>query len=114
MNKLIQIFKALSDKNRLRILLMLSRKKLCVCEIQAILGVTISTVSKHLSILKDVGFISDEKEGKWINYLLNKSSKEAVLIQLLLLIQFYLSDDELVKSDLEKVGTVCRNQLCSI
>jgi len=92
---------------------MLSRKKLCVCEIQAILGVTVSTVSKHLSILKDIGLIFDEKDGKWINYALNKSSNEAVLIQLLLLIQFYLSDDELVKSDLEKVETVCRNQLCS-
>jgi len=98
----------------LRILLMLSRKKLCVCEIQAILGVTVSTVSKHLSILKEIGLIFDEKDGKWINYTLNKNSKDAVLIQLLLLIQFYISEDELVKSDLKKVENICRNKLSSI
>ncbi|MCX6146391.1 MAG: metalloregulator ArsR/SmtB family transcription factor [Candidatus Kapabacteria bacterium] len=114
MNNLLSIFKALSDKNRIRILLMLSKKKLCVCEIQDILGVTVSTVSKHLSILRDIGFIADEKEGKWVNYSLNTASKDIVLNQIILILPFYLNDDELIQSDFEKVNTVCRKDLCNV
>ncbi|MCX6154949.1 MAG: metalloregulator ArsR/SmtB family transcription factor [Candidatus Kapabacteria bacterium] len=114
MKKLLKIFKALSDKNRVRILLMLTKKKLCVCEIQDILGITVSTVSKHLSILRDVEFINDEKDGKWVNYSLNTASKDIVLNQIMLILPFYLNDDELIKSDFEKVNTVCRKNLCNI
>ncbi len=113
MKILMKIFKALSDKNRVRILLMLTRKQLCVCEIQDILKVTVSTVSKHLSILKDVGFILDEKDGKWVNYKLNTDSKDMILNQLILILPFYLNDDEQIKSDMEKVSTVCRNNICN-
>ncbi len=113
MTHLLNIFKALSDKNRVRILLMLTKKKLCVCEIQDILGVTVSTVSKHLSILRDVGFILDEKDGKWVNYSLNTASKDIVLNQIILILPFYLNDDEQYKSDIEKVLTVCRKDLCN-
>jgi ArsR family transcriptional regulator len=113
MNVIIKIFKALSDKNRLRILLILTKRQLCVCEIQDILGVTVSTVSKHLSILRDIGFIVDEKEGKWVNYSLNTASKDIVLNQILLILPFYLNDDELIKSDLEKVNIIYRKDLCN-
>ncbi|MBM2815203.1 MAG: transcriptional regulator, ArsR family [Ignavibacteria bacterium] len=114
MNKAIKIFKALSDKNRLRILLMLTKKKLCVCEIQDILSITVSTVSKHLSILRDAGFILDEKDGKWVNYRLNTTSKDMILNQVILILPFYLNDDELIKSDLIKVQSVNRKNLCKI
>ena len=67
-----QIFKALSDKSRLRILKMLQRKSLCVCEITEILKLETSTASKHLSILRDAGLIIDEKDKKWINYRINR------------------------------------------
>ncbi|NMB83311.1 MAG: helix-turn-helix transcriptional regulator, partial [Ignavibacteria bacterium] len=75
---------------------------------------TVSTVSKHLSILKDAGFIQDEKDGKWVNYYLNTSSQDLVLNQLLLIIPYCLNDNELIKSDLMKVNLVCRNDLCQI
>jgi ArsR family transcriptional regulator, arsenate/arsenite/antimonite-responsive transcriptional repressor len=112
MKNLIRIFKALSDKNRLRILLMLSRKPLCVCEIQDILQVTVSTVSKHLSILRDIGFITDEKEGKWVIYTINSSTGNVILQQILFVLPLWLNDDALIKSDLEKLQVVNRNVLC--
>jgi ArsR family transcriptional regulator len=114
MNDIIKIFKALSDKNRIRILLMLTRKPLCVCEIQDILKVTVSTVSKHLSILRDVGFILDEKDGKWVNYRLNTTSKDIAINQFILLLPIYLNDDELIKADNERVNSVSRLNLCNI
>ena len=58
-----KIFKALSDNSRLRILKMLQSKSLCVCEVQDVLGLATSTVSKHLSVLREAGFIKEEKEG---------------------------------------------------
>ena len=67
-NQTTQVFKALSDANRLRILNMIVEKPLCVCEITDILELATSTVSKHLSILRDSGLIVDEKNGKWVNY----------------------------------------------
>ena len=67
MDEFTKIFKALTDKNRVRILKMLEQKPLCVCEITSALDISISTVSSHLSILKEAGFITDFKDGKWLN-----------------------------------------------
>ena len=64
MNPLIKIFKALSDTNRVRILKMLEIRPLCVCEITAVLGLAMSTVSKHLSIMREADLIFDKKENK--------------------------------------------------
>ena len=71
-----RIFKALSDPNRLRILKMLQIRSLCVCEITEVLQLATSTVSKHLSILKDTDFIIEEKNGKWVNYLINTNPSD--------------------------------------
>ena len=112
METLIKIFKALSDKNRLRIIKMLQKKPLCVCEITAILGLAISTVSSHLSILKDAEIIFDTKSGKWVDYYLNKEGKNIYLAGLLPLISYWLESDDQIKSDMEKQKTVNRIELC--
>lgn len=113
MDELTKIFFALSDKNRLRILILLSKKSLCVCELQAILKIAVSTVSKHLSILKAVGFIIDEKVGKWVNYKINKFSKNPLIHQLLAATEIYLKDDPIVLEDLNKIIDLNRFTLCS-
>ena len=71
-----QALKALGEANRIRILKMLEIRPLCVCEITAVLRLAPSTVSKHLSILREAGFIIDQKEGKWVNYCLNEGQEE--------------------------------------
>lgn len=63
-----QIFKALAHPTRLFIVEMLSRGELCVCEITAMVEVDISTISKHLSILKNTGIIEDSKRGQNVYY----------------------------------------------
>ncbi len=80
MRQIIQTFKALSDANRVRILKMLQVKPFCVCEITEILNLATSTVSKHLSLLREAGFIIDEKEGKWVNYRLRDHSGGVLLL----------------------------------
>jgi ArsR family transcriptional regulator, arsenate/arsenite/antimonite-responsive transcriptional repressor len=62
--------KATADLNRIRILRMLSYRKMCVCEIAFVLGIAQPSVSRHLKKLKASGFIESENAGMWTNYYL--------------------------------------------
>src|SRR5512138_269543 len=68
MKELTEIFKALSDETRLRIIKLLEQGELCVCDITAALDMVQPKVSFHLSTLKEAGLIKDRKQGKWIHY----------------------------------------------
>lgn len=57
---------AISDPNRLRILAALASGSLCVCQMTALLELAASTVSKHLSILKQAGLVQEKKIGRWV------------------------------------------------
>ena len=63
-----KIIKAMAHPTRLFIVETLSRKEHCVCELTEMVGADVSTVSKHLSILKSVGIIDDEKRGSLVYY----------------------------------------------
>ncbi len=65
--------KALSDATRLKILYLLSDGELCVCEIMYALDKPQSSISHHLNILKNLGFIKGRKQGVWIHYSLKNS-----------------------------------------
>ena len=65
---LIEIFKALGDENRIRILNLLIRQELCVCEIETVLDITQSNASRHLNKLKTSGVITSEKKSQWVYY----------------------------------------------
>jgi len=108
-----KIFKALSDEGRLRILNLLSRKSLCVCEITEVLRLATSTVSKHLSILREAGFIIDVKDGKWVNYCLDESTNEIVKSVRDLVVE-WLSQNKIARLDLVKLKNVDRNNICGI
>ncbi len=70
MKQTVQIFKALGDPTRLRIVKLLENGELCVCQLMAVLGMGQSRISRHLSILKQAGLISDRRQGKWVHYML--------------------------------------------
>ncbi|WP_066500156.1 ArsR/SmtB family transcription factor [Abyssisolibacter fermentans] len=65
---MVQLFKVLGDKNRLRILNLLIHAELCVCEIEVILEMTQSNVSRHLSKLRSVNLICPSKDAQWVHY----------------------------------------------
>ena len=73
MQNLLNIFKALSEETRLRILKLLDDGELCVCDIVAAMGMSQPKVSFHLNVLKEAGFIKDRKQGRWIHYRLDES-----------------------------------------
>jgi ArsR family transcriptional regulator, arsenate/arsenite/antimonite-responsive transcriptional repressor len=57
---------AVSDPGRLRVLTALAGRSLCVCQLTALLGLAPSTVSKHLSVLKQAGLVIEKKAGRWV------------------------------------------------
>jgi ArsR family transcriptional regulator, arsenate/arsenite/antimonite-responsive transcriptional repressor len=65
-----QLFRALSDRTRLRIVNLLARGSLCVCDIQRLLGQPQSSVSRHLALLKSAGLIRDRRDGMRMFYAL--------------------------------------------
>ncbi len=113
MKEKTKLFKALSDPNRLRILKMLQSKHLCVCEITSVLNLATSTVSKHLSILRDSGFIIEEKDGKWVNFQINPTPSDQRVSAMLSSLDFWIADDKIITADREKVKNVDRYQVCS-
>ncbi len=113
MEEKVKLFKALSDPNRLRIIRMLQEKSLCVCEIREVLQLANSTVSQHLSILKEAGYIVENKEGKWVNYLINPRPSDPVVSYILSMLVFLLGKEETLINDSKKINCVDRNKLCS-
>lgn len=114
MRDISTLFKAVSDRTRLRILYMLRARPLCVCEIREVLQLAVSTVSKHLSILRDAGFIVDYKEGKWVNYRRNQDIQSEQVQAVLKLVDQWMELDHQAKKDFLLAEKADRNQICSI
>lgn len=113
MRELVKVFKALGDRNRLRILKMLQQKKMCVCELSAALGITRPSVSRHLGLLRDAGLVQDERSGQWIDYSLCKDTinEYAPVIQSHL--KEWINDDPKIRADIKKIKNLDREVLCS-
>jgi ArsR family transcriptional regulator len=102
-----QLFKALSDETRLRIMALLLRgQELCVCDIMAALDLPQSTVSRHLSYLRNAGLVDDRRQGIWMHYKVNKESivHGAPLLDVVAIMLFEqdqsVSDERLLKTHL--------------
>jgi len=107
MKELLNIFKALSDKTRLRIIKLLEHGELCVCDIVAALEMVQPKVSFHLRVLKKAGLIKDRKQGKWMHYRLDESDifKRFVTVSVLEKIS-----DTMVKEDYERLERFMKNK----
>lgn len=106
--------RAIGDPNRVRIIKMLAERELCMCEVREVLGLSSSTVSKHLTILRDAGLILDSKEGKWVNFRLNDRSEHKFIRSIILLIRNSFGDDETIQIDGAALRKVDRNKICGI
>jgi ArsR family transcriptional regulator, arsenate/arsenite/antimonite-responsive transcriptional repressor len=74
MQTALDIAKALADGNRMRVIAaLLYHNELCVCQITEVLGITMATVSRHMSILHKARLVQSRKEGRWVYYRLAQS-----------------------------------------
>lgn len=114
MREFIKVMKALSDPNRVKILKLLQRRVLCVCEIQAALGLAQSTASKHLRILEEAGLIVFSKERLWVNYRLADGDKNPYVANLLGNLRHWLEEDDEVQRLMARLPEIRRETICGI
>lgn len=113
MKEFIKVMKALSDPNRVKMLKLLQRKVMCVCEIQEALSLAQSTASKHLKILDDAGLITYLKEGPWVNYRLSEGEKNPYVANLLGSLRHWLEDDADVAALVARLPEINREAICN-
>ncbi|MEI8172561.1 MAG: metalloregulator ArsR/SmtB family transcription factor [Deltaproteobacteria bacterium] len=111
MKEFIKVMKALSDPNRVKLLKILQQKELCVCEIQAALGIAQPTVSKHLKVLESAGLVGRRKEGLWVNYTLTDGGSPYAAT-LLGNLKYWLSDNAEIRAIAEKISAIKREEIC--
>lgn len=114
MNEILNITKALADKNRVRALMMLTGGELCVCQIIEMLELAPSTVSKHMSILRHAGLVETRKESRWIYYRL-ANCKADPASEILSWLEKNLKTNQKILHDakqLERIRKIDKDTLC--
>ncbi len=114
------ITKALSDPNRVRILLALQTGELCGCQITELFGFAPSTVSKHLSILYQAGLVLFRKTDRWVYYRLADQAAPIAVREALDWVHKSLATTNETRADAKKLkeilktdlAVICRRQKC--
>ena len=107
--------KALADEGRVRILAALEGQELCVCEVIELLELAPSTVSKHLSMLKQARLVECRKKGRWIYYRLAGDDALAEVRAAIEWVRSSLGDDPVVQKDRERISRIIadRDDACA-
>ena len=93
MESVLAITRALADENRVRALLVLNGRELCVCQLIEFLELAPSTVSKHMTILRHARLIDGRKKGRWMNYRLAGKHASPAVTEAIAWLRRSLSDD---------------------
>ena len=101
MEQLINLFKVLSDETRLRLMSLLIKRDFCVCELTEILEVSQPKISKHLSKLRDLGFVETHKSARFVYY--RMAIDDVLLNPFLSLLSDTAESDETLKKDASRV-----------
>jgi ArsR family transcriptional regulator len=101
LDRMTNRYKALSDETRLRILLLLTKQSLCVCQFQGILGESQPKISKHLRKLKDLGAVNDFRKEQFVYYALSK--EDEILNKTLALLGDEVASDPVLRRDAENL-----------
>ncbi|MHB9030428.1 MAG: ArsR/SmtB family transcription factor [Candidatus Latescibacterota bacterium] len=117
MRNFMTVIKALADENRVRTLMALRDRELCVCDIIELLGLAPSTVSKHLSILYQAGFLESRKDGRWVYYRLADGGASLPVTKAIEWVVACLNNDPKIIMDmqtLKKMGScISADMICS-
>ena len=115
MESFLAITRALSDENRVRALLALRDQEVCVCQLIELLQLAPSTVSKHMSILKQAGLVAGQKKGRWMYYRLPGTGASPAVCQALSWVRQVTSKAPRIRTDarrMEKILRANRDILC--
>ncbi|RUM43152.1 MAG: transcriptional regulator [Desulfocapsa sp.] len=113
MKHFIRVMKALSDPNRVRIIKILEKKDLCVCELRDLIGLAQSTVSKHLKVLEDAGMVDYSKEGSWFIYRLTEGEESAYARVMLKNLKGWLDEEPQLLEMVARLPKIDRERSCA-
>lgn len=108
MRRTVRTTKALADENRIRIIGVLKGRELCVCQLIELLYLAPSTVSKHLSILKNARLISSRKQGRWMYYRLADQRAPKQIIEVLDWTLRSIAETDQFVQDGERIGEILK------
>ncbi len=111
----MNITKALADENRVRALLALEAQELCVCQLIELLELAPSTVSKHMSVLRQARLVDGRKDGRWMYYRLAGDQASADIKEALKWVCRSLANDPQVRKDagrLKEILKIDPKELC--
>ncbi|ACL19269.1 transcriptional regulator, ArsR family [Desulfitobacterium hafniense DCB-2] len=74
LESLVEEFKALGDKTRLRIISLIHNQELCVCDLTEVLEISQPGVSQHMRRLRQGGLVKERRGGQWTYYSLNEDN----------------------------------------
>jgi len=115
MRELLAVMKALSDENRLRILVALNGRELCLCQIVELLSLATSTVSKHMSVLQQARLVDARKDGRWTYFRLADVDPPEIVQQATELVVQSLRKDAKIREDAKRLKQILKTdpeQLC--
>jgi DNA-binding transcriptional ArsR family regulator len=116
MFEFLNITKALAEENRVRILLALEGNELCVCQIIELLELAPSTVSKHMSVLRQARLVESRKDGRWMFFRIADESAPAEVNEAVAWVKKSLSPNKRIREDakrLKEILKIDRDILCS-
>lgn len=96
---ILSCLKALGDESRVRMVMLLREKELCVCQIKEVLGISQPLASRHLSILKNAGLVESRREGKLMYYRLSEQARTGGKLGLVQVLNGALKSDSVVRDD---------------
>ncbi len=108
MRELMALTKALADENRVRMLLALGGRELCVCQVVELFGLSPSTISKHLSILRNAGLVEGRKAGRWVFYHLPKGGAPVAATEAVSWVRKSLEKNPRILEDRRKLARVLK------
>ena len=111
MREFLSITKALGDETRVRAFLSLRDGELCLCQIIDVLGLSPSTVSKHMDVLQQAGLVERRKEGRWHYFRLANHQAMPVVRRAIKWVLESLQDEPVVIGDARKLCCVRRKDL---
>ena len=111
MRQAVKVFKALSDPTRLRILMLLLQRELCVCELVFTLKMEQSRISHQLRILRDADLVEDIRDGKWTNYRMLKKTKKDLIALFEKMLKENFSDSEEFEEDRKNLEICLKEEI---
>lgn len=108
MKEFVAITSALADESRVRILGALKNGERCVCQVNELLDLAPSTVSRHLAVLKHAGLIDVRKEGRWLYYCIADAGAPSMVREAIRWVFAVLAKDKTLAQDAKRLSAILK------